>query len=261
MKNIIYKLINKNKELREDYPCYYIGSKMGYIPGKYWGSPSHPLLRKELKDDISSFEMIILEYVDKSTDLTMRENYWQKSVNAVENEKYYNLGYAKTNFSSAGFKWAYDPVSLIKGYFPKCKIPKGWALGKSPESLIRRQNKLALTTGLSKGDPNLNKIISSRTKENACRGERHRDIKTWTLLDPNGKIHQIIGLHEFCKANGLSATSLQYSINTQKPIKKGKSKGWCVLSKKQGAHAPCDLLGNKVDQTPEDQAARRRSSA
>jgi len=224
---------------------------MGYIPGKYWGSSKHPLLLKELQDDIDSFELTILEYVDNPTDLTMRENYWQKSVNAVENEKYYNLRYAKTKFSSAVFKWAYDPISLIRGYFPELKIPKGWVLGQSSESSNRKKKKKSNPTGLSRGDPKLNQIISARTKENACRGKRHRDIKTWILVDPDGKIHQVIGLHEFCKINGLSVTSLQYSINSQKPIKKGRSKGWYVLRKKQGAKAPCDLLGNKVDQTPE----------
>jgi hypothetical protein len=46
------------------------------------------------------------------------------------------------------------------------------------------------------------------------------------------KIHTVVGLHEFCKINGLAASSLQYSINTQQPIKKGKSKGWRLLAKK-----------------------------
>ena len=34
------------------------------------------------------------------------------------------------------------------------------------------------------------------------------------------------------KINGLAASSLQYSINTEQPIKKGKSKGWRLLAKK-----------------------------
>lgn len=231
MENIIYKLINRKKELLGEYPCYYIGSKMGYKPGKYWGSSRHPLLLKELKYDICSFEMTILEYVNNPKDLTTQENYWQKSVNAVENEKYYNLNYARTNFSSAGFKWAHDPISLLKGYFPECKIPKGWVVGKSPETSLRMQLKLSNKTGLIKGDPKLNQIISTRTKENVCKGERHPECKIWTLLDPNGNQHTISGLHEFCKQKDLSATSLQYSFNTKKPIKKGKSKGWCVILK------------------------------
>ena len=169
MENIIYKLINRKKELLGEYPCYYIGSKMGYKPGKYWGSSRHPLLLKELKYDICSFEMTILEYVNNPKDLTTQENYWQKSVNAVENEKYYNLNYARTNFSSAGFKWAHDPISLLKGYFPECKIPKGWVVGKSPETSLRMQLKLSNKTGLIKGDPKLNQIISTRTKKMCVR--------------------------------------------------------------------------------------------
>lgn len=232
MTNIVYKLINREKEKLGVFPCYYIGSKLNYKPGKYWGSSKHPLLIKELNDRISAFEMIILETVIDKNELTAREQQWQKKEEVVANVKYYNLNYARDAFSSVGYKWSHDPVSLLKGYFPEHKIPTGWILGKTPETAIKRQNKLNSETGLKRGDPKLNEIIAERTKENTRKGNNHPECREWTLIDPEGNRHIVLGLHEFCKQFNLSATSLQYSINTKRPIKKGNSKGWYVLSKK-----------------------------
>lgn len=229
--NIIYKLVNRQKEQRNEYPCYYIGSKANYVPGTYWGSARHPLLLLELKTTLEDFELIIIEYVDSLSNLIEREHFWQKKYNVVQNEKYYNLSYANKKFSSIGFKWAHDPVTLTKGYFPNNKIPVGWNLGKTPESKVKKS---ILKTGYKKGSIELNQEISKRTKVAACRGKNHKDCKIWILQDPNGTIHTVIGLHEFCRKFNLSVTSLQFSEKSKKqlPINKGKSKGWRVLDKK-----------------------------
>lgn len=97
-----------------------------------------------------------------------------------------------------------------------------------------------------KGDPELNKLIASRTKERTARGAAHTETKVWTLLGPDDTIHTVVGLHEFCQKHGLSATSIQYSINTNKPIKKGKSKGWRLLSKKIAPEGAITIFGDKA---------------
>lgn len=229
MKNVIYKLINCRKEKLGQYPCYYIGSKTNYVPGTYWGSSQHPILIQELKNGTNDFEMEILEDVAIKETIIEREIEHQIKLNVIQDEKYYNLRLAGKNFSTFGYRYYYCPVTLCVGYFPINKVPSGWSLGKRPNF---PQLKRIVKTGLKKGDPKLGEIISERTKANVPRGTHHKDIRTWTLQDPDNKIIKVIGLHEFCKANNLAATSLQYSINTNKPIKKGKSKGWRLLSKK-----------------------------
>lgn len=227
MRNVIYKLVNRRKEKLGQYPCYYVGSKLNYVPGTYWGSSQNPILINELATELSNFEMEILEEVLLPENLIETEISHQVSLNVVKDEKYYNLRLAGKNFSTAGYKYYYHPTTLVRGFFPPNKIPLGWVLGKNPGSTRKK----IVKTGFKKGDPKLNKIISERTKANTPRGANHTETRIWTLQDPANKIHKVVGLHDFCKANGLAATSLQYSINTNKPIKKGKSKGWRLLSK------------------------------
>ena len=231
MRNVIYKLINRRKEKLGQYPCYYIGSKVDYVPRTYWGQSRNPILIDELATELDNFEMEILEDVPNNTQLIETEIKHQIALNVVKDEKYYNLRLAGKNFATTGYKYYHHPTTLVRGFFPPNKIPQGWLLGKSPESVARKK---VVKTGFKKGDPKLNKIISDRTKANTPRGAKHTETRVWTLQDPKNKIHKVIGLHEFCKANNLAATSLQYSINTDKPIKKGKSKGWRLLSKEQG---------------------------
>ena len=228
MKHIIYKLINSRKESLGQFPCYYIGSKTNYIPGTYWGSSKNPILIEELANELANFTMEIVEEINDPKILIDREIEHQLNLNVVADERYYNLRLAGKNFTTTGYKYYYHPITLMRGFFPPNKIPVGWIWGKKPGVPRKQINK----TGLKKGDPELNKLISIRTKATTARGALHTETKTWTLKGPDNKIYKIVGLHEFCKTHGLSATSIQYSINTNKPIKKGKSKGWRLLSKK-----------------------------
>jgi hypothetical protein len=228
MTHVIYKLTNLRKKSLGEYPCYYIGSKTNYVPGTYWGSSKNPILVEELATELSNFDMKVLEEVNDVAQLIEREIFHQLLHNVVIDQKYYNLRLAGKNFTTTGYKYYYHPITLVRGFFPPNKIPAGWIWGKKP-GVPRKQ---IIKTGLKKGDPKLKKIIAERTKATTARGAQHSETKIWTLQDPNGVIHTVLGLHDFCKANGLAATSLQYSINTQKPIKKGKSKGWRLLAKK-----------------------------
>ena len=112
MLNIIYNLVNRTKEKQGIYPCYYIGSKLNYIPGTYWGSSKNPILLKELKENISDFNINILEHVDKE-ELTTRERFWQLKLNVLQDNKYYNLSLAKEKFTGQGFTWFHDPITLL----------------------------------------------------------------------------------------------------------------------------------------------------
>ena len=226
--NIIYRLVNKHKEKAGIYPCYYVGSKVNYVPGTYWGSSQNPILIDELKNGIDDFEMEIVEEVEVKEIIIDREIEHQIKLNVIKDERYYNLRLAGKNFSTLGYKHYYHPTTLVRGYFPPNKIPQGWILGKYPG---HKKKKEIIKTGLKKGDPKLNKIISERTKAKCRKGPNHSETRTWILQDPDNKIHKVVGLHKFCKANNLATTSIQYSINTNKPIKKGKSKGWRLLSK------------------------------
>jgi hypothetical protein len=228
--NVIYKIINIRKKEKCEFPYEYIGSKVNYIDGKYWGSSSHPLMIQELKNNPEDFEFCIIQVIDDNDIqcIVNLERQWQVKLNVVNDPKYYNLKLASEKWSSLGFKWAYDPVTLLKAYLPKHKIPFGWKLGQSPTSIQEKVNESK--TGFSKGDERLNKIISKRTSAAMPKGKNHRDSKIWNLCDPNGNLHEVI-LHPFCKENDLSPTAIQYSLISGKPIKKGKSKGWYAMNK------------------------------
>lgn len=227
--NIIYLLANTKKESTRTFPCYYIGSKLNYVPGKYWGSSKHPQLLKELENSISDFKIEILEHVDDPAKLTLKEREWQLKLDAINDPKYYNLQYANEKFTSNGRKWFYDPVTLKKGYFYDNKVPEGWLPGYKPvehQSKKYQQIKKYKSTGLKKTDPLLHKQISDSVANTE-----------WTLKSPDGKIYTVTKLHKFCQEHNLS-----HKLRTIKkfgvPIKKGKSKGWVVIDKKQGAKSP-----------------------
>lgn len=223
--NIIYRLVNRKKEKNGEFPCYYIGSKMNYVPGEYWGSSKHPMLIEELKTNISNFEIEILEHVCNPKELTLREREYQLKYNALNDSKYYNLQLANEKFTSAGYKWYYDPVTLIKGYFQANKIPAGWLPGYKPEeqqSKEWKQIKRYRPTGLKKSDPRLHEQISDSVA-----------TTEWVLRSPDGSLHSVTKLHKFCKEHNISQ-KLRLTKKFGVPIKKGKSKGWCVVSKITG---------------------------
>ena len=221
--NIIYRLVNQKKEKNSEFPCYYIGSKLNYVPGEYWGSSKHPLLIRELKENILDFKIEILEHVDNPDELTLRERVHQLNHDVLNDQKYYNLQIANEKFTSTGRKWYYDPETLVKGYFLPNKIPPGWLPGYKPEeqqSKGWKQIKRYLPTGFKKSDPNLHKRISDSVA-----------TTEWTLRSPDGKLYTVTKLHKFCEEHNLSQ-KLRLTKKFGVPIKKGKSKGWCVISKK-----------------------------
>lgn len=221
--NIIYRLVNKLKKSNNQSPCYYIGSKMNYIPGKYWGSSKHPILLEELKDCISNFEIEILEFVENPKELAKVEREYQLKFNVLADPNYYNLQLANEKFNSIGRKWYYDPITLTKGYFQESKIPIGWIAGYKPESKCTNTwNKIKNyeSSGFKKGDPELHKQISDSVSS-----------IEWILQAPDGSLHTVTKLHKFCKENGIT-DKLRLAANVGVPMKSGKSKGWCVLSKK-----------------------------
>lgn len=102
--NIIYRITNTVKEQNNDYPCYYIGSKKNYKgEGTYWGSSKHPMMIEELQNELQNFKFEILLIVNDANDLIMFENTYQRKVDAIRSEKYYNIAYAGR--ATTGNKW------------------------------------------------------------------------------------------------------------------------------------------------------------
>ena len=240
--HVIYKLINIQKEANNNFPCYYIGSKLNYIPGTYWGSSKHPTLIEELKTNVSNFKIEILEYVDNPTDLTTRERVYQLDYDVLNNPKYYNLHLANEKFTSSGRKWYYDPLTLNKGYFQDNKIPAGWIRGYKPEDAQSKKYKQvnrSKPTGLKKNDPKLHEQISNSVANTY-----------WVLRDPNGILHTVTKLHKFCEEHNLSP-QLRLNKNFGIPLKKGNSKGWCVIDKKSCPQAAFNcMFDNKAHTCP-----------
>jgi hypothetical protein len=227
MANIIYRLVNRKKENSQEYPCYYIGSKLNYVPGQYWGSSRNPVLINELKENITDFEIEILEMVEISTILTKIEKEYQIKFDVVRDFRYYNLNYAGEKFTSTGKKWFYDPNTLQKGYFPTNKAPINWLPGTKPDEQKSEvykkrlsRNKQSKYTGFKKNDVNLNLYRSDANSR-----------FEWTIQDPNGKIYLVTKLHRFCEEHKLPH-KFRLSKKLGVPIKKGKFKGWCVIDKK-----------------------------
>lgn len=223
--NIIYRLVNRQKEKLGEFPCYYIGSKLNYSPGKYWGSSHHPTLLKELATRITDFEMEILAVVNEH-ELTAIEHKYQLQFDAVNDHKYYNLHLANEKFSSSGKKWFHDPITLARGYFPPNKIPTGWApgykaLSEKTDASIKAQHYKNNPTGLHKDSPILHQQISNTVAK-----------FEWIVQDPTGTQYKVTKLHKFCQEHNLTP-QLRYASNLNVPMKKGKSKGWVVISKKE----------------------------
>lgn len=222
--HIIYCLINRRKEKVNEYPCYYIGSKTNFVSGKYWGSSHHPVLKEELSKSKEDFEMKILIEVTDPARLTLIEREVQIAFNVINDRKYYNLHLANEKFSAIGRKWFHDPVTLAVGLFSDCKVPPGWHPGhkkasdRTPGS-IKAAIWKANPTGLRKDDPLLHQKIS----DSIAKFE-------WIIRDPSGKLHTVTKLHQFCRDHKLS-TRLRYAENFNVPIRRGSSKGWCVVSK------------------------------
>jgi hypothetical protein len=106
----------------------------------------------------------------------------------------------------------------MKGYFPAHKIPINWVKGQSPKTASKTLRMVNNITGFKKGDPELYNHISDSI---AC--------MEWILKDPEGNTHIVTKLHKFCEDRNISQ-KLRYKSYFNKPMKRGKSKGWCVIS-------------------------------
>lgn len=61
-------------------------------------------------------------------------------------------------------------------------------------------------------------------------GDNNPRAKMWTVKSPLDEIFKIRGLQHFCKKKGLERNSLKYTLKSGKPLQKGSSKGWQLLS-------------------------------
>ena len=77
----------------------------------------------------------------------------------------------------------------------------------------------SLKTKYAEGIPHLHKI-----------GAEHPGALYWTLCTPSNEIIQIPALRHFCNENNLNYSSLRNTLQTKKPISRGLSKGWQIIS-------------------------------
>jgi len=191
--------------------------------GKYKGSSRHPLFKPG--------RLEILEILDDPTKLTAKEREWQEKYDILNDPDCFNLVYANEKFSSAGRKFYHDPVTLERRLFLEHQVLDGWVKGMRPLEKKKRKTYIKKENSMKKGSIELRNHLSNKSKESAKRGEEHKDTKQWILVDPYGNKHTVNGLYPFCEEHNLSPTAIQYSLQTQKPIKKGKSKGWYAVEK------------------------------
>ena len=110
--NIIYR-ITYIPHLNTSYPKYYIGSKMNYKPGKYFGSVQSkrvfdytnglPLRDWWKSIDTNDFLFEILEVCEDnitSKDIVLIERNIQLKFNVAQNEEYFNQSIATEGFAS-----------------------------------------------------------------------------------------------------------------------------------------------------------------
>lgn len=211
--NIIYQLTNMDKFEKNIKPYHYIGSKMNYN-GRYLGSSKHPLMILEKRQG-AKFKLEILEIVSDPKSLTEREREWQEKFDVVANKDFYNLSYATAKFSCAGMKWFCNPLDGSNILCYEGSEPDGWILGKKP----------------FKNDPKTYKSPSRLKKHGPMRrGEHHKDSKKWTVQTPDNQVIEVIALEPFCQERGIMAPALKYTLTTGKPISRGASKGYMILS-------------------------------
>lgn len=75
------------------------------------------------------------------------------------------------------------------------------------------------------------KSIEFRTKLSLLmRGENSPTAKIWKIQSPSLEIFNVKSLKTFCENNNLTATAIMRS-NKDKPVSRGKSKGWRLLDR------------------------------
>jgi len=208
MLNVIYCLVNKQNEKIDVVPNKYVGSKVNYKPGKYWGSSRHPVLLKELSEDISVFSVEILEYVNDPKCLVQRELYWQEKFDVVNSEEYFNLAFANQKFTSLNFRWYYDPISLDKGYFPKHKIPNGWLPGKKPKEKDSKQYPKNVTTPHEKISYSLKGQKKSADMVKKMKNTKREQSPHYQICHNKDLVYDCIDLRSFAERENLSFGSV-----------------------------------------------------
>ena len=225
MHNIIYRLVNRRKEKSGDTPCYYIGSKFNYVPGQYWGSSQHPILISELKDNITDFELEILAVVDSPEVLTITEREYQEKFNVLENDQYYNLCLANVKFSSLGWKWYHNPLTLQRGFFPKNKIPKNWVIGKIPKKTPKIYSSNSLSCAEKISETLKGRKKDRKSVEQGMQTKRNKLAK-FDVYSDDIIFEKEINLKDFAEKYNFNYISL-YEI-----VRKGKKYKGYVFQKK-----------------------------
>lgn len=65
--------------------------------------------------------------------------------------------------------------------------------------------------------------------------KEHHNRALWVLIDPNGKLHRVTNMLEFCEQQNISYSALRMKakVGDTNPVNSGKSKGWSVFAMKK----------------------------
>lgn len=227
MKHFIYKTTNKINGK------YYIGAHSSKNEDDgYLGSGI--LLRKSIeKYGKNNFIREILLYCNTVEELYSKES--EIISEHLDNEMCYNVkpggkgGWYSVN--SSGVHIGSNNV------MNRCPDIKNKVIEKSRQTKLKNKEyyaNISRTNGMkarekctgmkcpSKGN---SERIRLQWKENY---DKMRDSLSnfFEIVDPDGNIFITNRLEEFCKDNDITYTSLWNTSRTNKPVKKGKSKGW-----------------------------------
>ena len=96
------------------------------------------------------------------------------------------------------------------------------------DSVSRNNLKAAVAVNTGKSRPEHAKIMSIHFKKRWEDKEQFRDnLSSWfEVVSPNAEVFKTNRLEEFCKARNLGYGALWNTSRTNKPVSKGKAKGW-----------------------------------
>lgn len=228
-------------------PPFYIGSSSvdNIISNGYHGSVKSKKYKEiwdnELLINPHFFKTIIISYHNLRKDATVKECVLQKSLNVVKSPLYINMAFANKEFNS-GNKWAPDRFEKIaKPYSFKNQdgiIHTGSNIrkfcrdnGLHPHAMrMVRDGIYDNHKGWMSTDANILKLVSIKKTEIAIKRKEYlskrnkENVKSFSFVDPTGKIHTGKNISEFARMNNLHPGHMQEVISGVAKSHKGWTK-------------------------------------
>jgi hypothetical protein len=162
----------------------YVGSKMNYVHGKYFGSTQLKRAKEIIKARPETLTVQILEIIADPSRLIQREIYWQEKFDVVNSKMYWNQTIAASGFSAFGRK---DNYRLGKKHKPetieKMKISASKVVHK-PLTEQHRKNIGTSQIGM-KRRPRTNEEKSNHSK--IMKGKKFHNRKQYIQTEEHKK--------------------------------------------------------------------------